>query len=177
MEVSKFEVLSELSCHHAHWCCVLAYDTKGVVVYVVIQQGISERCCKFPFRNGQRSLDLGLGYLAEVVVPFVMVCVYVLFVVVRLSETSLKMALECQWALAVSSERIEVSSDVSINSEVIDFCSCECVVSSCVPCEVVLVLTLRTCVEIDGILNNILWTCQIAGWTEAVVFIWGSFRR
>ena len=98
-----------------------------------------------------------------------MVGVYVLFVVVRLPEICLEMGLERQWTLSVPSERICTQCHVTFNAEVVDLVAKEGVVSLCIPCQILLVLTVRACIELHCGLDHLRSALHIVGRPEAVI--------
>ena len=81
----------------------------------------------------------------------------------------LKMYLECQWTLPVLSERIQVESHVCIYVEVIYFVTCESVASCGIPCKILLVLSVGSCVEIYGIEKYIAGSSYVILRTERII--------
>ena len=112
-------------------------------INIVAQQCIShfQRC--FPSWNVEGSLYLGGGYLAEVIVPHVVVGVEMLLVIVRLPQACLEMCTDCQGTVSVLSERVHAECEIALDAEVVKFMTCECIVSECVPFQILFVLSLR----------------------------------
>ena len=98
-----------------------------------------------------------------------MVSVQMLIIIIRLFQTCLEMSLEGQRTCLVLSERIEIDSDVRIDSEVVKFVSEEGITSVCIPVQVFLILSLCSCVQIEGVQEYIAISFKITFRREGVV--------
>lgn len=151
MNLPESEVLLEICAHHAHRLPVLADDSRAVVVEIVREQGVAERCGEIPPRDVEFSENLRRGGLAEAVAPLEMVGEEVLLVEIRLLETGLEMNLQVDRTELVESERIETEFHVRVDAEVIDLISRKCISSRRVPFDIFLYLSVRPGIDIGRI--------------------------
>ena len=91
MDGPEDEILGKAGREHAHRLRILPYDGQGIVVYVVLEQGVSYVGAQFPAGNVQLALDAGGGDFGEVVLPLEVVGIEVLLVEFRFLQAGLEM--------------------------------------------------------------------------------------
>ena len=92
-----------------------------------------------------------------------------LLIVIRLLEAGLEMGLQGQRAVLRSSERIGAECQVSVYLEIVHSEACEVVLSERIPLEVLVILSVGSCVEVNRILEYIAAAFKVVCRLEAVV--------
>ena len=108
MHDAQGKVLGNAGGEHAHGRGVLPHDAQGIVVDIVGKKGIAGVGTEFPLGYTEAGLQFGGGYLAEVVLPLVVVGVEMLVIEFRLLERGLKMGPQRHGALGLTPERVQV---------------------------------------------------------------------
>ncbi len=151
MELPDGEVLGQACGEDTHRLGVLANYAKGVIVGVVVQQGIAEVGLEIPSRDVQGSLHLCGGYLSEIIVPTVVVGKIVLLIPVRFAQVGLESCRERERAALVPPERVETEVQSGGHVEIIKLVTREIVTSVRVPVEIFLILSLGSGIDIEAV--------------------------
>ena len=92
-----------------------------------------------------------------------------LLIIIRFLEAGSETYAHCKRACLCPSERVGVESHVCLDVKVIDLVAKEVVLAFCTPGHVFSVLTVRSGVEVDGVLDHISRTLDVVGRSEAVI--------
>ena len=116
---SQDYILGQGGAQYAHRRVVLAHHPGRIEIDVVAEQGISGFGSYLPPRDGEPCLDLCRGYLAEIIVPLVVVGEIVLVIELRLLETGLEVYSQRHRTLAGPPERIERQAGIGLDAHIV----------------------------------------------------------
>ncbi len=158
------EILAQVGAHHAHRLVVLPDHRQRVVVQHVGHQRIAELRVEPPLRNLQLRLDLGRGYLREIIVPLVVVQEDLLLEGMRRLEAGMELGHD----MDALRKRVERHAELCVDVEIEHAGAREIIVRVGAPGNVFLELPRQTAVDIEIVLRIPFLARQVVGGLEGI---------